>query len=106
MIKCSISTLDPAPGIVCLNASISIYQMKSTNSGAAMEFAFNCGLGHSWSISKVIHFPNIDKRVLQNYQQVFDFIRRPSSLRFRRPSEAQRSPDASGKYFPVFQSPL
>jgi len=46
-------------------------------------------------------------RALQNYQQVFDFIRRPSSLRFRKRSERhiERS-GAKSKYFPVFQSPL
>ena len=47
------------------------------------------------------------ERALQNYQQVFDFIRRTSSLRFRKRSERhiERS-GAKSKYFPVFQSPL
>jgi len=46
------------------------------------------------------------KRALQNYQQVFDFIRRPSSLRFRRRSERhKRAQRSEVEIFPGISKP-
>ena len=45
-------------------------------------------------------------RALQNYEQVFDFIRRPSSLRFRKRSERhKRAQRSEVEIFPGISKP-